>query len=85
MTEQKTKPSAKRSFSYLLRLWNEAPAGPGVAAGWRASLQSSADGVRIGFGSLDELYAYLCRETLRAEDQHPDGSWPDPRESNRPV
>ncbi len=42
--------------SYILRLWNTDPSG---AAGWRASLEDPRSGERIGFASLEQLFAYL--------------------------
>jgi hypothetical protein len=46
--------------SYLLRLWrvndDEEPT-------WRASLKSSRSGEQVGFGSLEDLFEYLRRQT----------------------
>jgi hypothetical protein len=42
-------------LSYLLRLWRVSKEG----AVWRASLESPQTGERIGFASLDELFAFL--------------------------
>lgn len=47
-------------LSYLLRLWRESDEESPV---WRASLKSSRTGEKVGFGSLDELFAFLQRET----------------------
>lgn len=47
-------------LSYLLRLWRESDEERPI---WRASLKSSRTGEKVGFGSLDELFAFLQRET----------------------
>lgn len=47
-------------LSYLLRLWREGDEGRPV---WRASLKSSRTGEKVGFGSLEELFEFLQRET----------------------
>jgi hypothetical protein len=49
-------------LSYLLRLWREGGEGRAV---WRASLKSSRTGEKVGFGSLEELFEFLQRETGR--------------------
>jgi hypothetical protein len=43
-------------FSYLLRLWL---AGDGDQPQWRASLDDSLTGERVGFTSPQELFAFL--------------------------
>lgn len=44
---------------YLLRLWRaEAP-----DSSWRASLEYSHTGERIGFEGLEQLFAYLMEQT----------------------
>lgn len=45
-------------FSYLLRLWREGEGG----FEWRASLHDPHSGERQGFGSMDELFAFLQRQ-----------------------
>lgn len=45
--------------SYLLRLWRIG----GEAATWRGSIESPHTGERLGFGSLDDLFAYLQEQT----------------------
>ena len=62
-----------RYLSYLLRLWQE-NAGDlpgGDLPLWRASLERPQDGERLGFASLEDLYAYLDAQTgsssLRSE------------------
>ena len=42
--------------AYLLRLWQVPGLGPAV---WRASLEDPHTGERLGFGSLDNLVAFL--------------------------
>jgi hypothetical protein len=50
-------PSAKHYRSYLLRLWCEAP-----DRRWRASLEDPRTGKRIGFASLEQLFAFLMEQ-----------------------
>ena len=42
--------------AYLLRMWQVMSGGQQV---WRASLEDPRTGERLGFGSLDDLVAYL--------------------------
>jgi hypothetical protein len=42
-------------LSYLLRLWREGEGG----ARWRASLYDPLSGERLGFGSVEDLFAFL--------------------------
>jgi hypothetical protein len=53
----------RQYLSYLLRLW-QASAGdpPGDSPLWRASLESSQTGARLGFASLEDLLAFLEKE-----------------------
>jgi len=46
----------RRYRAYLLRLWWASHNGQ---AGWRASLEESHTGVRRGFATLDQLFAFL--------------------------
>ena len=54
-------------FSYLLRLWRVTERGDTLRTGkqtaWRASLQSSRTGEKQGFASLENLFAFLRRQT----------------------
>jgi hypothetical protein len=59
-------------LSYLLRLWRM----KGGAAAWRGSIESPHTGERMGFGSLDELFAFLREQT---------GTMPDTEEAKSPV
>lgn len=43
-------------LAYLLRMWRDAGGREGA---WRASLEDPRSGERLGFGSLEDLYAYL--------------------------
>jgi hypothetical protein len=52
-------------LSYLLRLWRARERGRPV---WRASLQSPHTGERVSFRTLDELCAFLRRQSGRALD-----------------
>ena len=49
-------------LSYLLRLWRDS----GDTAIWRASVQSPHTGERIHFASIEELLAYLRRQTTKS-------------------
>ncbi len=56
----------KKYRVYLLRLWRgEAPAGSGWCASWRASLDDPRTGERIGFESLECLFAFLMEQIER--------------------
>ncbi len=46
----------KLYHAYLLRLWCTEQSGTGC---WRTSLEDSHTGERIGFASLEELFAFL--------------------------
>ncbi len=51
-------PETKQYRSYLLRLWRcESP-----DQSWRASLEDSRTGQRIGFATLEQLFAFLMDE-----------------------
>ena len=43
-------------LAYLLRLWRVSE---GEAPAWRALLKSSHTGEEVGFGSLEELFAFI--------------------------
>jgi hypothetical protein len=45
-----------QKLSFILRLWR---VGVSEAADWRASLEISDTGKRIGFASLEQLFAFL--------------------------
>jgi hypothetical protein len=47
-------------LAYLLRLWQVNDDGKPV---WRASLESPHTGERVGFGSLELLFAFLEEKT----------------------
>jgi hypothetical protein len=81
--------------SYLLRLWrendnemlhqvDEAPAHTASRPIWLASLESSLTGKRQGFANLEDLFAFLRRQTgtgsgLESEEARPKGQRPDHR------
>jgi hypothetical protein len=48
-------PSQKKYRSYLLRLWCEET----LEQRWQASLEDPHTGKRIGFASLEQLFAFL--------------------------
>ena len=52
-------------LSYLLRLWRENNAASGYDRPrvWRASLEDTLNRKRQGFSSLDDLIAFLRKET----------------------
>ena len=51
-----------RSRSYLLRLWR---AGEPQAAEWHASLEDPSTQERLGFSSLEQLFAFLMELSER--------------------
>jgi len=52
------KPPEKKYRSYLLRLWRAET----LDQGWRASLEDPRTGERIGFASLEQLFAFLMEQ-----------------------
>lgn len=48
--------------AYLLRLWQGSTDGGGLTA-WSASVEDPHTGERIGFATLDHLFAYLLQQT----------------------
>ncbi len=48
-----------RYHSYLLRIW---PTPNRSRPVWRASLESTSDGARLGFATLEDLFAYLRQQ-----------------------
>jgi hypothetical protein len=65
---QVTEPE-RRYVAYLLRLWQMSEEGQ---VGWRASLENAHTGKRQGFSSLDDMFAYVMRQTgskCDADDQ----------------
>ncbi len=61
-------------LAYLLRLWSD---GARDGVGWRASLEHPHTGERLGFASLEWLFAFL--EEQMAELTEEGGPRPDPR------
>ena len=55
--------SSPHYHAYLLRIWQSNGA---EDAGWRASLQDTTDGRRIGFASLEALFVYLMNDAAGA-------------------
>jgi len=51
-------PSDKKYRSYLLRLWCADTVDPC----WRASLEDPQTGERVGFASLEQLFAFLMEQ-----------------------
>lgn len=56
-----------KRFVYVLIGWQERPASPERPAVWRFSLEDTRADQRLGFGSLDELTAFLEAETIAGE------------------
>jgi hypothetical protein len=54
--------------AYILRLWQERPASSDRPAVWRFSLEDTRARRRLGFGSLEELTAFL-EEQVGARQQ----------------
>jgi len=52
----------------LLVIWQERAATPAGPAVWRFSLEDMRDGARRGFGSLEELVAFLGAELKQEEE-----------------
>jgi len=53
-------------FSFLLRIWL---AGDGAGPQWRASLEDTHTGERMGFGSLEAMCAYLKQQLYPGMDR----------------
>ena len=64
--------------AYVLRFWRLAGAGQAV---WRASLEDPHTGERRGFGSLNELVAFLraVTEEMEASPDNPQGDGDQPQ------
>lgn len=62
--------ASKRPYhSYLLRLW---PANDQGQVTWRASLENPRTGERLGFASLERLFAFLQDQTAEVDtDEKP--------------
>lgn len=52
--------------AYLLRLWRVEAQRTGAAT-WRASLEDPHTGLRLGFATLEQLFAYLMEMSEGAE------------------
>jgi len=61
-------PHTSRRSAHLLVIWRERAATPAGPAVWRFSLEDMRDGARRGFGSLEELVAFL-RAKLKQEEE----------------
>lgn len=48
----------RRYRAYLLRLWQVEEGGP-----WRASLENTEGGERLGFADMEKLMAFIREET----------------------
>jgi hypothetical protein len=57
-------------YSYLLRIWSSGTDRARVSY----SLEDAHTGARRGFGSLDELFAFLDKEMVTARQEPPEGS-----------
>lgn len=66
MTGTDRRPGTGHYRSYLLRVWST-----GAEEGeplWHASLESPQTGERLGFASLDRLFAFLSDQTAMLSD-----------------
>ena len=72
MEEAKAKRAQERLdyLSYLIRLWRVQEGEKDV---WRASVQYPRTGERVSFRTLDELFAFLRRQTGTVQDAEEDG------------
>ena len=66
--------------SWLLRIWQARSAGH---VEWRASLEDPRTNERIGFASLERLYAFL-RDAQRGDDADVTAPQPDAAGTTRP-
>ena len=66
----------RRYLAYLLRVWHVT--GSDGAPAWRASLEDVHTGTRQGFGSLEQLLAFLSEETAGAPAARADPEAPLP-------
>ncbi len=57
---ESTRSKPHNYHAYLLRIW--LAQGVGQDVGWQASLQDAIGHRRIGFASLEELFAFLMNE-----------------------
>ena len=64
----------RRYRAYLLRVWQAL--GDDEVPAWRASLEDVHTGTRQGFGSLEQLLAFLLEETAGARAPHVDPEAP---------
>jgi hypothetical protein len=55
-------------FSFLLRLWQEQSEGKMT---WRAWLENSPNGKRLGFSDIQKLLTYLARITKEDKSSKP--------------
>ncbi len=55
-----------RYLSYLLRLWETTD---GEEHLWRASLECPGTGDRLGFPTIEALFAYLQQETAKGRSE----------------
>jgi len=60
-TSTTSAPGKKKYRAYLLRLWRSET----LDQGWRASLEDPHTGERIGFASLEQLFAFLMEQVER--------------------
>ena len=60
---------SKGYIAFLLRLWPEG-ASSSYAANWRATLENAHTGERLGFASLEQLFAHLM-QLVETPDQSP--------------
>lgn len=61
--------------AYLLRLWQVNTEKTGATI-WRASLEDPHTGTRLGFATLEHLFAYIMELTEGIEQPSPPSSLP---------
>jgi hypothetical protein len=66
----------RRYLACLLRLWPVT--GKDGSPGWRASVEDVHTGARQGFGSLEQLFAFLLEQTVRPPAVLPHTETPPP-------
>lgn len=60
-------------FAYLVRIWHVEDERQGV---WRASAQSPSTGETLGFGSLEQLFAFLQTQAMGSTENAVEQTWP---------
>lgn len=64
------RPIDERSFTYVVKIWEERRDLVGAEPTWRGSVDNVQTGVRVYFGTLIELSDYLFRECGMTAQSH---------------